>query len=782
MKNLFKVLFVAAATTMLFACTKELPVQDEIPSTGNEQVVHFSTTPITKTVFGTASGSMLPTLWTDTYCVAVSMNYATAKKSTTPVVGTGGVTANFEASIDAGEATSFVFHAISPYEAYVSSNNTYKSVQFTVPTAQAPSATSPDEKAQILFGQYDADSTFPTSVTMDFDHLTAYGKISFSNLSLATGESVASVALTAAENWAGRYYYYAEDHDSYSAGDYQENSASKTITITTDQTSDIWFGCAPVDLGGKTIDVVVTTDKGTTYSKTITIPSGKKFTAGVVNAFTINMSGITPGGAVVYTLVKDVADLTLGSEVLIVADAYDYAISTTQNTNNRGQASITKSTSTGGVDIISSPGVDVQILTIANGNKAGTYAFSTGEGYLNAISENNYLRTQTTLDNTGSWLISITTEGVATIKSIGTSDVRVIRYNSTSSIFSCYASGQKEIALYKKDGSGSGAINAKVAESLSITDATTTFSVNETFVFDGRVTLIYSDTSEEILSSSDYTVDYTAVDMETAGTYPVIVTYKDNNIKASYNVTVSEGETPIENTVTVTSSNLGSASTVATDMDSQISYVNSASNTYSNPMRIYANNSFTISSKTQSITKVVYTCNSTAYANTLSNGTFTVDNGASVSVSVSGSDVIVIITGATKTVVAKPSAQVRLDALSVTYISPSGSGSSDSVTFTPTNFSGQGTSGSGSTITATVNGITFSCNKGYGTDQIRCYSGGKITISADSNKTISAISFTFSGSYNGGLNASYTDLSTSSWEETLSSQARFTEITVTYNN
>ena len=738
MKNLFKVLFVAAATTMLFACTKELPVQDEIPSTGNEQVVHFSTTPITKTVFGTASGTTLPTLWTDAYCVGISMNYATAKKSTTPVVGTGGTTASFEASIDAGEATSFVFHAVSPYEAYVSSNSSYKSVQFTVPTAQTPSATSPDEKAQILFGQYDAGSTFPTSVTMDFEHLTAYGKISFSNLSLATGETVASVSLTAAENWAGRYYYYVEDNGTNSAGDYQESSSSKTITITTDQTSDIWFGCAPVDLGGKTIDVVVTTDKGTTYSKTITIPAGKKFTAGVVNAFTISMSGITAGGAVVYTLVKDVADLTLGSEVIIVADAFDYAISTTQNTNNRGQASVTKSTSTGGDDIVASPGVDVQVLTIANGNKAGTYAFSTGTGYLNAVSGSNHLKTQGTLDNTGSWFVSITSAGVATVKSVGTTDVRQLRYNDNNSIFSCYTSGQKDIRIYKKNGTGSGTITAKEAESLVISGATISYSVDDTYSFDGIVKLVYSDTSEETLSASDYTMDDSDVDMTKAGKYTIDFTYNaDSSITGSYEITVTGGSTG--GSVTVTSSDLGSASTTATSMDSEISYANSASNSYSNPMRIYANNTFTITSKTQDITKVVYTCNSASYATTLSTATFTVDSGASTTVSVSGTEVTVTITGSTKSVAAKPSAQIRLDALAVTYGSDSGSGSGTDETQT-VDSSDLGSASTTATDMDSEISYVNSASNSY-SNPMRIYANNTFTISSKT-KAITEVVYT----------------------------------------
>ena len=99
--------------------------------------------------------------------------------------------------------------------------------------------------------------------------------------------------------------------------------------------------------------------------------------------------------------------------------------------------------------------------------------------------------------------------------------------------------------------------------------------------------------------------------------------------------------------------------------------------------------------------------------------------------------------------------------------------------FAPSDFSGQGTSGTGSAISATVDGVTFACDKGYGTTQVRCYSGGKITIS--SSNTITAISFTFSGSYTGGLETSYTGLSATSWEKTLSSQARITAVTVTYS-
>ena len=117
-------------------------------------------------------------------------------------------------------------------------------------------------------------------------------------------------------------------------------------------------------------------------------------------------------------------------------------------------------------------------------------------------------------------------------------------------------------------------------------------------------------------------------------------------------------------------------------------------------------------------------------------------------------------------------------------MSASGSGSggedgSTQVNFTPSDFDGQGTSGTGSSVSATKNGVTVSSDKGYGTTQFRVYSGGKLTISAGTN-TITDIAFTFSGSYNGGLEEAYTNVNASSKEFTLSSQARIMSITVTY--
>ncbi len=156
-------------------------------------------------------------------------------------------------------------------------------------------------------------------------------------------------------------------------------------------------------------------------------------------------------GADTWTLVTNVNDLAVGDEVVIAASAADYALSTTQNGNNRGQAAITKSQDK---STIKTPSNSVQILTLKAGNTSGTWAFYTGSsGYLYAASSgSNHLKTQTTNNANGSWKITIAANGVATIKATGTNTRNWLRYNSSNNppIFSCYGSGQGDVCIYKK--------------------------------------------------------------------------------------------------------------------------------------------------------------------------------------------------------------------------------------------------------------------------------------------------------------------------------------------
>ncbi len=148
-----------------------------------------------------------------------------------------------------------------------------------------------------------------------------------------------------------------------------------------------------------------------------------------------------------YYLVTDVSQLVAGRTYLIVNMEYNKALGRTQNSNNRSAAAITINN-----NVISALG-DACELTL--GGQTGEWTFydaSNNSGYLYAAggnNTNNYLKTQTTLTDAGKWTISLNGSNKATIKTIDSNVNRhTMMYNNSSDIFSCYASGQKEVCLF----------------------------------------------------------------------------------------------------------------------------------------------------------------------------------------------------------------------------------------------------------------------------------------------------------------------------------------------
>ena len=439
MKNIFKSILVLAAAAATFAsCQNEAFVEQD-----NLKTVNFVAQSLeTKTTFGTPSGNTYPTLWTaNDSKVKVAINCSTVKDANLSAASDG-KTATFSLQVDDHKAESYIFDVVSPASAALSISSE-KGWNISVPTTQTPLANSVDENAQVLTASSKSFSTFPEEVSLNFNHFTAYGKLTISNLQ--SGASVSSITLTAESNWAGRWYY--------KDGVATENSASATITLNTTSTSDVWFACAPVDLGGKTIKVTVATDKGN-FEKTITVPSGKKFESGKIAAFTVNFSGVKPAAEVVYSLVKNTDALTAGSEVIIVGfGKVTEAISTTQNTSNRGAAGVTVIS-----DQIKNPSEAVQIFTLEAGKYTNSVAFNTGSGYIYASSSSsNQLKTETTLSNNSSFEIKVAAD-TASVVAQGANTRNIIRYNdsgSSGALFSCYSNtGQNPIKIFKKDGSG----------------------------------------------------------------------------------------------------------------------------------------------------------------------------------------------------------------------------------------------------------------------------------------------------------------------------------------
>ena len=159
------------------------------------------------------------------------------------------------------------------------------------------------------------------------------------------------------------------------------------------------------------------------------------------------VGAILAEGISTWELVKDVSNLQVGDQIVITSGSYQnkplYAMSTTQKTNNRGMTAVSQWFPLTIAD-------DAQIITLEAGTKENTFAFNVGNGYLYAASSsNNYLKTRDDKDDNGSWKIAIDSEGVATIKAQGSYTRNWLRYNSSSSIFSCYSSGQGDVQIYK---------------------------------------------------------------------------------------------------------------------------------------------------------------------------------------------------------------------------------------------------------------------------------------------------------------------------------------------
>ena len=227
----------------------------------------------------------------------------------------------------------------------------------------------------------------------------------------------------------------------YTVGDPFSFTGTVTATYSNGTTSTV----TPTDVsnpdmttaGDKEVTVTYTED-GVTVSQSYTITVAEK----VVEPEEPE-TPVEPETPKAWTLVTDASTLAAGDQIVIVAKDYNYAMSTTQNKNNRGQIAITKSSNTVTIN------ADVQVITLEAGTVTGTFAFNVGSQYLYAASKSeNYLKSGTKNDN-AAWKIEIASTGVATIKAQGTNTKNWMRYNKSSSLFSCYSSGQTDICIYK---------------------------------------------------------------------------------------------------------------------------------------------------------------------------------------------------------------------------------------------------------------------------------------------------------------------------------------------
>lgn len=247
-----------------------------------------------------------------------------------------------------------------------------------------------------------------------------------------------------------------------------------------------------------------------------------------------------------WNLVSNVAELSAGDEVVIVAVDYDFALSATQNTNNRAQAEVQKESNA--IKFTN----DVQVITLEAGNVDGTFAFNTGDGYLYAASSSsNHLKTEATLSDNSSWSIAIAANGVATIVAKGGYTRNIMQYNQSSKLFACYGSAsQKAVSIYKNFEEGEEPVVVP-APVISTPEDVTNFeeSILVTISAESGMTIFYTTDGNDPTNASDVysapleiteTTTVKAIAVNGEGVSSAVASSKYTKVAASVEGTVAD--------------------------------------------------------------------------------------------------------------------------------------------------------------------------------------------------------------------------------------------------
>ncbi len=557
MKNLFKRMMLVAVAAMGFtACSNDMTA-DVAPEMEQKMVTMTITADDDTRTYLTEGEGVVDFDWSSEGEALRVIEVADATPSTkaSDVYALEGGKAKFTVSFTENtEAESFTYYAVYPEANYVTSENTnYEKFKVALPEAQAYVEGSYDPAADLMIAKPITTTLQPTELNMQFARLAALGKMTLKGM--PEDKNITSLTFTAkGKALAGRAYVNLKTAEVSEYG-YQGQS-HETISMTIDEAAAInndavYFTCFPVELvEGDTFEVKAVTADMYTYTKSVTLGTGKTlaFTVGNLSTFTVNMATaeeVAPGKE--FVLLDDASKLHVGDEIIIASAATDgadrYAISTTQNTNNRAAAAVTvadgKITAVEGVAVLT-VGKEGANFTLYDPNG------STGAGYLYAASStSNHLRTQATNDANGQWAISIDAEGkAATIKAQGANSRNQLRYNGSNNpkIFSCYSSGQSAVYIYLNDINDTDPV-------VPVITAETTAVTLECAESEGTVTI----TTENVTGAVSYTLgeeyDWFAADLD-----------EDDNL---YYFAMAN-ETEESRTATVTLSAEGAADVVVT--------------------------------------------------------------------------------------------------------------------------------------------------------------------------------------------------------------------------
>ncbi len=271
------------------------------------------------------------------------------------------------------------------------------------------------DKIKVIADEYELyNDTKDEAINVQYvSHISA-ATITIENITLVEGDEHTIVAVVTPAEAEGKVTYSIESGSEYIslAGNVITALAEGTATIT------------------------ATVAEGATY-----MGNSVDFTV-TVKEYVAPISGI-------WELVTDASTLKAGDKVIVAqyveTDGAIYTMGV-QKANNRDvvESSVSGTTLT--------PTTGTTVLTLVDAGN-GTFALQVDNGkYLYAASNtSNHLKETATVNDNAKWSVSVT-DGKASVVAQGANTHNTIRFNksNTPKIFSCYESGQQDIALYKK--------------------------------------------------------------------------------------------------------------------------------------------------------------------------------------------------------------------------------------------------------------------------------------------------------------------------------------------
>ncbi len=438
--------------------------------------------------------------------------------------------------------------------------------------SQSPAVDNFDPNADILVAD-DVTVDGLDNALLTFRRPVTVSKMTLKNM--AEGEKVREITVSSDKLLVG--YYSGSKMDGQTGGN--------TITLTFDNVAvgsstefPVYFVTMPNE--GHTLSIVVKTDQNT-YAKEFGTLS---FSVGKFSKFGVDLSGY--GTAVEETdYTGDWVITGDNSGSVFAAQAYS------SGNNNLKALGVELDVEKKEISSAKVNDIKMHFEKISEGTYEGLYTIKDNSGnYLYAASsEKNYLLGSEAIDTEAEanyyWSVDKEPSGVYTIKASKSSYTRnIMRFNSGSSCFACYASGQNDITIYPwswvvqakeynitVSTSQNGTVTASAEKAVKGTEITLTVTPADNYELES---LTVVDASGTAVSVSDNTFTMPESDVT------VSATFKEKSITSSTTATISfgsaDGSTAI-NSTSVTGSDSASNDWEITTVTTSESFTQNAS-------------------------------------------------------------------------------------------------------------------------------------------------------------------------------------------------------------